>query len=69
MGVLAYIRYMDVPEDCDHCDSDFAQAIHCNHWIEGQYQGKGRPSMCPLFPIEDGPGNCISVTVKREAIE
>ena len=55
MGVLIYIKDMEMPRDCYECDADFAQAIHCNHWMEGTYMGKGRPKRCPLAELDDNP--------------
>ena len=70
MGVLVYLKDMEMPRDCYECDADFAQAIRCNHWMEGTYMGKGRPKRCPLAEISDGPQRYQgdTITIKAEAI-
>ena len=78
--ILAKLKYYDMPDNCEECDPDLAQAIHCNHWIEGQTYFQERPPACPLIEVRDGDlMNMLdalkrirqrqTVTIKREAIE
>jgi hypothetical protein len=50
--ILAKLDRFELPASCDDCDADFAQAIHCNHWIEGEQYCLGRPPKCPLVCID-----------------
>ncbi len=78
--IIAKLERFVMPENCERCDPEFAQQIHCDHWMEGQMYYFERPPMCPLMEIDETDLKNIysavkkyqkihTVTVRREDVE
>ena len=63
--IVAKLERFEMPRNCEDCDPEFAQQIHCNHWMEGQTFYFERPPKCPLMEINDTDLGALYDAVKR----